>query len=837
MSRTPRSGTLHHGLLRRSPKIAELEGAWMEDVSGSSAGPVAARRRAAELARPATESRRVLLRYDDGQTDLVVVTRDDIGEPPVTAPPPAWGLGSGSGGLGTHLAVIDETGDETSWLVALAVTLGRYDPESAPVVGTVRGSFTASLEGTLAEVRPAPTDQPAAVGLLFTGERFDGEYVPCLTPPFPLTVSVFHDERGPRLRLDHSTGDFAPEIAEQFARHLRLVHRQVRRTPDIEVADVELMDHVELLHVAGLGRSVPLPAPTASTIHEAFGRIAAGVPDAVAITDGSAELTYRELDERSSLVAQGLRTHGVRDGDRVGVCLDRSTSFVVTALGILKAGAAYVPMDPAHPAERLAYTAQDGDLALVVTDRPSFGHATVVAPEALVTQGGSPVVSAGTVAYLIYTSGSTGRPKGVVVPHGNVIALVDATRDEYGLGRGDVWTWFHSGAFDFSVWEIWGCLLTGGRLVVVPYAVSREPDRFRDLLRAERVTVLSQTPSAFAQLLGVDHTGLAVRLVVFGGEPLDTRMLPRWFDRHPESRCRMVNMFGITETTVHVTARTVTRADALAGSRSVGRALPGWHLYVLDRAGRLVPPGVAGEICVGGAGVAAGYFHRADLTAERFVPDPCTPATMYRSGDLGRLRPDGDLEHLGRIDNQVKIRGFRIELDEIRSVLLEDPRVSAATVVVRRENPGDAAGARIDGYVVLTGPAGTRDVRERAARVLPEHMVPSTITELSELPLTVNGKIDQERLPRPTAVIPSDVDSIPTGDHFADRLRIIWSTVIGVPVGMDDDFFELGGNSLLAVRIGAAMRAEGLPALRLRELYRHPTVRGAADAVRTTPSE
>ncbi|NGO49104.1 non-ribosomal peptide synthetase, partial [Streptomyces ureilyticus] len=441
-------------------------------------------------------------------------------------------------------------------------------------------------------------------------------------------------------------------------------------------------------------------------------------------------------------------------------------------------------------------------------------------------------------AYVIYTSGSTGRPKGVLVPHRNVVALIDATRDEYVLGAEDVWTWFHSSAFDFSVWEIWGCLLTGGRLVVVPYFVSREPDRFRDLLATEKVTVLSQTPSAFAQLLDVDHADLAVRVIVFGGEPLDARMMLRWFDRHPESTCRVVNMFGITETTVHVTEQTLTRKLALAGTRSVGHALPGWHLYVMDEQGRLLPPGVAGEICVGGAGVALGYLGQEELTARRFVPDPFTDGTLYRSGDLGRLRPDGRLEHLGRIDSQVKIRGFRIELDEIRSVLLEDADVRTAAVVVHRDDPADAATARIDAYVVLPPGGDPSAVRERAAAILPEYMLPATVTALDVLPLTPNGKLDTAKLPAPEVRRISTVAAQPqesaTDDDLTENLREIWSEVLGTPVELDDDFFELGGNSLSAVRIGAALRARGLPSLRLRELYRHPTVRATAAGLKAS---
>jgi amino acid adenylation domain-containing protein len=517
------------------------------------------------------------------------------------------------------------------------------------------------------------------------------------------------------------------------------------------------------------------------------------------------------------------------------------------------AGATYVPVDPAYPADRLAHTARDAGLGVVITRLPQFpvvADCVQVTPDELVNEPGGewPAPEENTrpsppspddAAYVIYTSGSTGRPKGVVVPHRNVIALIDATRDEYGLSEADVWTWFHSSAFDFSVWEIWGCLLTGGRLVVVPYFVSREPDHFRDLLVAEKVTVLSQTPSAFAQLLDVDHADVSVRLVVFGGEPLDARMLLTWFDRHPERSCRVVNMFGITETTVHVTEQTLTRKLALTATRSVGRALPGWHLYVVDPAGRLLPPGVAGEICVGGAGVALGYLGQEELTGRRFVPDLFTGGTMYRSGDLGLLRPDGRLEHLGRIDSQVKIRGFRIELDEIRSVLLEDPDVRTAAVLVRRDDPAGAATARIDAYVVLSSGGNPARVRERAAGILPEYMLPATVTALDALPLTANGKLDAAKLPAPAVLRPPRRDMAPaaSADDLTASLTEIWSDVLGVPVDPDDDFFELGGNSLSAVRIGAALRARGLPSPRLRELYRHPTVRGTVASLRAAADQ
>ncbi|MFC9679237.1 amino acid adenylation domain-containing protein [Streptomyces sp. NPDC056948] len=857
----PAPAPCHAMRVRQTPSQEPTgrHGLWIEDVPVPSTDPLAERRRATELARPARGPRQVLLRYADGLSDLIVVApRHGPGRTavaPAPAPAPAWGLADD--GPDTAFAFpLEHEGDEASWLTALAVTLHRYDPETQPVIGTDQGAFTVEPAATLGESKPSLASGPALAGLLF-GNAIDNrgvgegggrrEYVPCLAPPFPLTVSVFRDSGGLRLRCDHRSSHVSAEIAAQFVRHLVHVHQQVLHAPQTRVDEVELLDEAERTRTAALGRPSRALVTTPTSVAEAFARVVAAGPDRIAVTNSEAHLTYRELDEQAARSASGLRALGVSGGDRVGVCLERSAELVVTLLAVLKAGATYVPVDPAYPADRLAHTARDADLGVVVTRLPDFPAAAgcvQVTPDELFNlfneaSGTSlPPPSPDDPAYVIYTSGSTGRPKGVVVPHRNVIALIDATRDEYALTGADVWTWFHSSAFDFSVWEIWGCLLTGARLVVVPYFVSREPDRFRDLLVAEKVTVLSQTPSAFAQLLEVDHTEVGVRVVVFGGEPLDARVLLRWFDRHPESACRVVNMFGITETTVHVTEQTLTRKLALASTRSVGHALPGWHMYVLDQYGRLLPPGVAGEIYVGGAGVALGYLGQEELTAQRFVPDPFTGGTMYRSGDLGRLRPDGRLEHLGRIDSQVKIRGFRIELDEIRSVLLEDPDVRTAAVVVRRDDPTDAATARIDSYVVLSPGADPTTIRERAAGILPDYMLPATVTPLDTLPLTPNGKLDTTRLPsvrRPPAprkAVPSKAPA--ATDDLMTTLTEIWSDVLDVPVGPDDDFFELGGNSLFAVRITAALRTRGLPPLRLRELYRHPTIRESVGSLRSS---
>jgi amino acid adenylation domain-containing protein len=546
---------------------------------------------------------------------------------------------------------------------------------------------------------------------------------------------------------------------------------------------------------------------------------------------------------------------------------------VVALLAVLKAGAAYVPLDPHYPAERLAFVARDTGLRVAVGEAsgPCAGLGLTVVEtggEPADPDGGLPRIGADAAAYVIHTSGSTGRPKGVVVGHRHVAALLGATAQGFGLGPGDVWTFFHSFAFDFSVWEIWGCLLTGGRLVVVPFTVSRDPEEFHALLVREEVTVVNQTPSAFSQLVGAQAFGaggLAVRLLVFGGEPLDPGMLLPWFDRYPPSRCRAVNMYGITETTVHCTWHTVTRADALTGSRSVGRPLPGWDLHVLDDRGRPAPPGVPGEIHVGGAGVSFGYLGRPELTAERFIPDHLTGepgSRLYRTGDLGRYRPDGQLEHLGRLDDQVKIRGHRIELGEIRGFLLEEPAVIGAAALVH--GAGDAALARVDAYIVAEPGTDTREIMRRLADRLPDYLLPATLTVVAELPLTPNGKLDADRLPSPvvgterargTAFPSQDAGATPdraardeatldravgneaTPDRAArdephvTRMAEVWQSVMGVAVGPDDNFCDLGGTSLLAVRLNAALRKDGFPAVQLRDIFRNSTPRRLAAAI------
>ncbi|HEY4590472.1 MAG TPA: amino acid adenylation domain-containing protein, partial [Thermoanaerobaculia bacterium] len=436
------------------------------------------------------------------------------------------------------------------------------------------------------------------------------------------------------------------------------------------------------------------------------------------------------------------------------------------------------------------------------------------------------------LAYVIYTSGSTGRPKGVLVTHGNLTRLFDATDSWFRFGAKDVWTLFHSYAFDFSVWEIWGALLYGGRLVVVPWEVSRSPEMFLDLLERERVTVLNQTPSAFAQIAQTQRALPDLRLVIFGGEALDPASLEPWLKRHGDSKPRLINMYGITETTVHVTYRPLSLADARGERRSViGVPFPDLSLAVMDRHLRPAPIGVPGELVVGGAGLARGYLGRPELTAERFVPDPFgrPGARLYRSGDLGRFLPDGDVEYLGRLDTQVKIRGFRIELGEIEAALVQ-AGARQAVVLVREDRPGDR---RLVAYLI--GDVSTEALRQALRERLPDYMVPAAFVALDAFPLTVNGKVDRKALssmggaPEQPA---SEETYVAPRTPVEEALAGIWAEVLGLErVGAADHFFDLGGHSLLATQVMSRLRGAFDVEMPLHDLFGAPVLADLAARV------
>jgi fengycin family lipopeptide synthetase B len=650
--------------------------------------------------------------------------------------------------------------------------------------------------------------------------------------------------------LEYSTDLFQPETISRMLRHFEILLEGIIDDPDRRISELPLLTPAERRQLLVEWNPTRTILAQDRCIHQVFEEQFEKSPEAVALVCGEAFLTYRELNERANRLAHHLRRRGVGPEVLVGICLDRSVEMIVGLLAIFKAGGAYVPLDPSYPTERLALMLADARLSILLTqeklrEKVEGLNAELIALDSdwgtiSLESGENPSVSVNraNLAYVIYTSGSTGKPKGVLVTQDNLLRLFETTDRLFNFNSDDVWTLFHSYAFDFSVWEIWGALLYGGRLVIVPFLVSRSPDEFYELLCAERVTVLNQTPSAFRQLssAGALQDELALRLIIFGGEALDLKSLKPWFDHYGDRRPQLMNMYGITETTVHVTYRPLREEDLEEGWRSpIGGPLDDLQVYILDRHQQLLPVGVAGEIYVGGAGLSRGYLHAPELTAERFVPHPFSDepgARLYRTGDVARYWRNGDIDYLGRRDRQVKIRGFRIELGEIESVLTQHEDVRECLVLAGEE---DNADVHLTAYLVgeSNKEPHVEDVRAFAKERLPAHMAPAFFVTLDKFPLTPNGKIDQRALPLPDKARRDFATSfVAPRTETEKKLAEIWSNVLGRnEIGVNDNFFDLGGHSLLAAQMRLRVCEIFIIDIPLRCFFDKPTIAALAEFV------
>ncbi len=666
---------------------------------------------------------------------------------------------------------------------------------------------------------------------------------------FDLTLFLARSSAGVSGTISYSADLFDRDRIERLAASfLQILHSCVV-DPDQRIHDLTLLTPTDREQLARIANPTPPVYPVAP-LTERFAAQAKRRGDAVAILCRDKSLTYAALDRDSDLLAHRLQELGVGIESRVGVCLPRSLDLVVALLGVLKAGAAYVPLDPAYPEERLRYMSDDAGAEVIVTERTSaercqqLGKQLVFVEDLCSDPAVARVLPAHValqphhLAYVLYTSGSTGNPKGVQVSHANIARLFSATDAWFHFDSDDVFTLFHSYAFDFSVWELWGALLYGGRLVVVTHQESRDPDAFYDLLVRERVTVLNQTPSAFRQLLRVDAAAprpLALRYVIFGGEALDPTSLRDWFARHGDCQPQLVNMYGITETTVHVTYRPLRMRDAERPTSLIGQPIPDLQLYVLDAYQQPVPVGVPGELYVAGAGVARGYLGRPELTRERFLQRASIGAlptcgvgceTLYRTGDLVRLLPSGDIEYLGRVDSQIKIRGFRIELGEIEQTLASCQGVREAAALVRDGADGQR---QIVACYVSSSPALTPTaLREQLRQRLPDYMIPAVLLALDALPLNQNGKVDRkallDRSLRSAPLQPPQREYVAPRTPQEEALCNIWEDTLGCgPVSVHDSFFDLGGDSILSLSVLARARQAGL-SISVQQLFVHKTV-------------
>ena len=655
-------------------------------------------------------------------------------------------------------------------------------------------------------------------------------------------------------RLTYNADLYERALIEQVWRHLTVVLEALAADPERRIDSVAFNNSDSAAPATDWNSSTPALVGSAATLHELFESQAARTPGKVAVSYGDVELLYSEVDASANQLAHHLKKQGVNPGCLVAICLNRSTELIVAVLGVLKAGGAYLPLDPSDPAERLQFIVKDTNARHLVTEEDlavllgDFSGAVTLLDRHADNIGAQPKTAPpnettpSDLAYCIYTSGSTGDPKGVLVEHGSVVRLMLNGKSLFGFTGEDVWTLFHSQCFDFSVWELWGALLNGGRLVLVPHLERRAPEVFHELLRRERVTILCQTPSAFRELvraengIGEDAAPLALRLVIFGGEALNYEDLRPWFDRHGDKSPQLVNMYGITEITVHATYYAVTSADLASNLGSlIGTALPDVQLHLLDRFGTAVPDWAPGEIHVGGSGVARCYLGRPAQTAERFVPCPFPAepgARLYKSGDLAYRLPDGRMVFLGRTDDQVKIRGFRIELGEIEAVLRKHPAVSETVVVARNTGHGEKA---LFAYWVAAGDERptSGDLRRFLEKRVPAYMVPAGFVALPALPRTRNEKIDRQALPAPDQTRTGRVEGfVPPRSSLEAALAEIWCSVLGLDrVGVHDKFFDLGGHSLMATRVTSRIRDDLRVEVSLRTFFEEPTVAKLAEAI------
>ena len=636
----------------------------------------------------------------------------------------------------------------------------------------------------------------------------------------------------------YATDLFDAATVARMGSHWRSLLEAMVATPERRVAELPLLTDAERRQLLVEWNETNTRYPREASIAELFEAQAKRTPQAVALEYGGEALTYREFNARANRLARYLRKQGVKAGTLVGLCVERSLEMVVATLGILKTGGAYVPLDPEYPKERLAFMLEDTGAPVLLTQSGLRERLPAYAGKLIELDGDGKHIgaesaqdppaqaSAQSLAYVIYTSGSTGRPKGTLVEQGSVVRLVKNTHF-IELGPQEVFLQFAPISFDASTLELWGPLLNGGRLVIAP-AGRASLEELARLIKERGITTLWLTAALFHQMVDSHREALTgVKQLLAGGEALSVPHVRRYLEGIGKNR--LINGYGPTENTTFTCCHVMTAETRIGHTVPIGRPIANTRVYILDSHLNPVPVGVVGELYAGGAGLARGYLNQPELTAEKFVADPFTPGErLYRTGDLVRYTSEGVIEFVGRIDTQVKVRGYRIELGEIEAVLGSHPAVKETVVLAREDTPGDK---RLVAYVV--GEANAAELKEHLASRLPGYMLPAAFVTLEKLPLTPNDKVDRKALPAPERT-GLEAEYVAPRNATEETLARIWAEVLKVKrVGVHDNFFETGGNSILTFRVATKAEKAGLQ-LNVMQMFQHQTIAQLAAMVETS---
>lgn len=662
-----------------------------------------------------------------------------------------------------------------------------------------------------------------------------------ISDDFDIHFFDLNDSGSINIAYDYKLSKYTEEDVNQIHARILYMLSQVLKNPNLCLKDISITTPKELHEILSLSDKNNCSYPSNKTISQLFEEQVQLTPNRIAIKYNNDSMTYEELNKKANQVAHFLRNLGIKSNDVVAIRLNKSLEMIVGILGILKAGGCYLPIDLSYPQERISFMLKDSSAKIFLTNQAHQKDLDIPIDCYLLDMTDSnPIYKNDTtnlpcinspedLIYIIYTSGSTGVPKGVMLCHRNVVRLIKNEKFQFDFNANDVWTMFHSVAFDFSVWELYGALLYGSKLVLVPEITAKDPNQFLQLLRNEKVTVLNQTPTYFYNLLDREllnkDASLAIRYIIFGGEALKPNLVRPWKEKYPFTR--IINMYGITETTVHVTFKELTDKDLLSSDSNIGKPIPTLKVYVMDKNLNILPYGVEGEMCVSGLGVCKGYLNRPELNTDRFVKNPYHPdEILYRSADDAVLSPNGDLHYIGRIDNQVKIRGFRIEIGEIESKLLRHPNINKCVVLPKKNGDLDSY---LVAYVVMDKKISTSDLKNYISKLVPEYMVPNFFIFLDKLPLTSNGKVDRKALLAMEVKVEKKKKYIAPRNEFEETFQSILEDALHIEqIGIDDNILELGADSLTLMKVTIELLEKNY-IVNIQDIYELKTIRKISD--------